>query len=138
MGRRRVRPPGVTKHTLDLPDALWHEAYRVARERGTTITALVCEGLSSQVREATALRNDAEMAPVINRLIQHALKSHRTLTVRIGYEVLRQQFVLWNFLVTAGISEKEIAKWGEEGWEWAVKQFRQVPEDLDSAHPSRR
>jgi len=39
------------KTTIDLPDSLLDEARRVAAKRGTTVRALVEEGLRREVRE---------------------------------------------------------------------------------------
>ena len=44
------------KTTLDIPDALLDEARRVAREQGTTIRALVADGLRTELDARAAPR----------------------------------------------------------------------------------
>lgn len=43
--------PATPNRTVRVPDELWHEAQRIARDRGETVTDVVLRGLRRYVRE---------------------------------------------------------------------------------------
>jgi hypothetical protein len=51
----------VVKTTLDLPDALLDEARRTARERGTTLRALVADALRTELTDRAGDQPTAEL-----------------------------------------------------------------------------
>jgi hypothetical protein len=118
-------------------DAVKVELRSISQRKGVTQQYLVDEALRLYVLADAASRNDAELAPLISRLIQdqHRTlgKGVRSLLVRLGYEVIRMQYVLYEFMTQAGIPGSKVATWREEGWRFAVKEFRQKPDELDES-----
>ncbi len=55
------------KTTLDLPDALLDEARRVAREQGTTLRALVADGLRVELEARASRRPAGELVEPVFR-----------------------------------------------------------------------
>jgi hypothetical protein len=133
----KVKRPGQSKYPLRLDDALKVQLRTMAKRRGTTQRALIEEAIRMLVVADSAAQNDADLAPLISNLIQdqHRVlgKGFRSLMVRVGYEVVRMQYVLYEFMTQAGIPGSKIATWREEGWRFAVREFRQKPDDLDSS-----
>ncbi|HEY3366093.1 MAG TPA: hypothetical protein VGK74_13635, partial [Symbiobacteriaceae bacterium] len=111
-----------------MDDTLGDQLRTIAARRDTTQRALIEEAVRTYVMADTAGQNDADLAPLISRLIQdqHITlgKGFRSLQVRLGYEVIRMQYVLYEFMTQAGIPGSQIATWREEGWRFAVKEFR--------------
>lgn len=75
-----------------------------------------------------ASRNDATLAPIIDRLIQERHRrlegGLRTMIARVAYEVIRSQYVLLNFITDAGIPPAKVSEWHKQGWRYAVKEFK--------------
>jgi hypothetical protein len=114
----------------------------VAHRRGTTQRALIEEALRAYLTEDAANRTDGQLAPLINRVIEdhHQLlgKSLRALIVRLGHEIMRTQFVLYNFMSTAGIPEGRVETWREDGWRYAVREFKLKPDTEEAPQPANR
>ena len=110
----------------------------IAKRQGRSQRAVIEEVIRLYVLADAAERNDATMAPLIYRLLQeqhHQLgKGFRSLMVRVGHEVMRTQFVLYNFMVTAGMGEAQVERWREDGWRYATKEFKQRP--LEGEEPA--
>lgn len=100
------------------------------------------EALRFYLMTDAAGRNDSQFAPLVNRLIQdqhQALgKGLRTLIVRLGHEIIRTQFVLFNFMTNAGISPGKVETWREDGWRYAVRELRTKPPEPEEEPGSGR
>jgi hypothetical protein len=108
-----------------------------------TQRAIIEEALRQFLLADAAAQSDTQVAPLINRVIadHHQMlgKSLRTLIVRLGHEMMRTQFVLYNFMAAAGIPEGRVESWREDGWRWATREFKVKPDggDEDSTQPDR-
>lgn len=126
---------GQAKFSLRVDDVVKVELRSMAKRRRVTQQSLVNEALRAYVLADAANHNDAELAPLISRLIENqhrALGSgFRSLLVRLGYELLRTEYVLYEFITHAGIPGSKVATWREEGWRFAVKEFRQKAPEAD-------
>jgi len=100
----------------------------LAKQERSSIRALVEQGLTIQLTGNAARSNDADLAPIIDRVIQERHRKLeaglRTIIAITGYEVLRTQYVLNNFLAEAGISPGLVDKWHEQGYQFAIKEFK--------------
>lgn len=100
----------------------------LAKKERTSLRALVERGLTFQLADDLATRNDATLAPLIDRLIKERhrrLESGlRTMIARSAYEVIRTQYVLLNFITEAGIPPAKVSEWHKQGWRYAVKEFK--------------
>lgn len=129
----RNRREGETGYCLRLDGTLTAEVRHVAERKGISKRALIEEALRLYLQDDAAARVDTQLAPLINRVLhdQHQLlgKGLRTLIVRVGHEIIRTQFVLLNFMSTAGIPTSKVDTWREDGWRYAVKEFKVKPPD---------
>jgi hypothetical protein len=103
----------------------------IARRQGRSQRAVIEEALQAYVLADTAGRTDSTMAPLIHQMLQdqhHTLgKGFRSVMVRVGHEMMRTQYVLYNFMVMAGMTEAQVERWREDGWRYAIKEFKQRP-----------
>lgn len=116
-----------------MDDPLASQVRETARRYGVSQRAVIEEALRFYLAAETTARNDGQIAPLINRVIQdqHQTlgKGLRTLIVRLGHEIIRTQFVLYNFMASAGIPESRVETWREDGWRYAVRELKQRPPD---------
>lgn len=117
-----------TKHTVAIDNGLAQRAKELAQRQRTTFRELVEQGLSLQVEADTAGHSDSTLAPLIERIL---LERHRrleaglrTMMARVAYELLRSQYVWFNFMAEAGVQPSKVSRWHEEGWGFAVKEFK--------------
>jgi hypothetical protein len=134
---KRISPARKTKrgekgYLLRLEDPLLNQVREVARQWGVTQRAVIEDALRYYLAAETATRTDADLAPLINRLIQdqHQTlgKGLRSLTVRVGHEIIRTQYILMNFMAKVGMPESTVDKWHSDGWRYAVREFKLKPD----------
>jgi hypothetical protein len=137
LGRQEVKKisthqrPGLGQYCLRLETTLDKEVRLLAKRRSTTVRTVIEEALRTELLTDAAGRTDGELAPLIDRLL---LDRHRRLEgglrsmiARVAYEVLRTQYILLHFIVTAGVAEARVDKWREDGWLFAVREFKNQP-----------
>ncbi len=128
--RRRV-VPGTVERSFRLDEALYSRVVALAKRRRTHIKALVEEGLTRLLAEEVANHTDQALAPEIDRVLQERHKrmeaSLRSMIARSALEVLRSQYIWLNFVTEAGVSPGKVETWREQGWHYAVKEFKRQP-----------
>lgn len=128
---RPKKSQGWTKKTLAIDDAIFSATKELAQRQRCSIRSLIEKGLMMQLVDDAAQRTDADLAPLIDRVLQDRHKrleaGLRAMMARVGYEVLRTQYIWLNFLTEAGISPGKVETWREQGWQYAVKEFKRQP-----------
>lgn len=126
-------------YLLRLESTLMEQVRNGAKAKGQTIKEFMEDAIRAHVRNDIAARNDAAMAPMIAELLASNIQAHsgslRKLVVRLAYEMLRQHYLLCEFMTRASVSPKEIAQWREQGWRWAVKALKEQPSASDDEGP---
>lgn len=59
----------------------------------------------------------------------------RTMIARVAHEVLRSQFVWLNFVTEAGVSASKVDTWYDQGWQYAVREFRRQRRKDEGSEP---
>jgi predicted transcriptional regulator len=131
--RGRPRSPGVipTRQTLMIEPALYEQVERLAQRWRATRSEVVNKALSEFIQRQLLEDEESQVAGKVANAVQDALERVNqrwsTLLVRNGMEALRLQYVMFNFLNEAGISPSKIEKWREQGWNYAVQEYKRRP-----------
>lgn len=116
------------RHTVVMDSQLFAELKTRARQDKATMRAVVERALKAYLTEQSAHQNDAHLAPLVDRLIQDRHQrleaGLRTMIARVAHEVLRSQFVWLNFVSEAGVPASKVDSWYDQGWHYAVREFR--------------
>jgi predicted transcriptional regulator len=132
--RGRPRSPGVipTRQTLMIEPMLYDQVERLARRRGSTRSDVVNQALREFIERQLLETEESQVAGRVAHAVEDGLERVNqrwsTLLVRNGMEALRLQYVLFNFLNEAGIPPSKIEKWREQGWNYAVQEYRRKPQ----------
>lgn len=137
--------PSAKRHVRDdsyllrLEPALMEEVRSSAKAKGQTIKDFMEDALRAHARADTASRNDAAVAPMIAEVLADNLHASNTslrkLLVRVACDLLRQEYILCEFLIRANIPAKEVAEWREQGWRWAVRALKEQTSAPDEDSP---
>ncbi len=89
------------------------------------------KALRNLLAEEAADRTERTYLPEIERVLQERHKrmeaSLRSMIARSALEVLRSQYIWLNFVTEAGVSPGKVETWREQGWHYAVKEFKRQP-----------
>jgi len=140
--RRSGRRPGTSKRSIRIDSALYDRVRDLSETRATPMRDLLEQALRRILVEEAASRNEADLAPLVDKVLRDRNRrletGLRTMMARIGFEVLRSHFVLMNFITEAGIQPSRVNTWHEQGWQYAIKEFRQTPEPDDQEEVGQR
>lgn len=131
--RGRPRSPGVipTRQTLMIDPGLYDQVERLAQRWGATRSEVVNRALSEFIQRQLLESEESQVASKVAHAVEDGLervnRRWATLLVRNGMEALRTQYVLFNFLKEAGIPPSQIEKWRNEGWNFAIKEYKRRP-----------
>lgn len=136
--KRCTKQPGNWgRYTIVMDSQLFEAVKAHARQDRSTIRSVVERALGAYLLEATARQMDAQLAPVVDRLLQERhqrLESGlRTMIARVAHEVLRTQFVWLNFVTEAGVPPSKVDSWYDQGWHYAIREFRRQRRKDDGA-----
>lgn len=116
------------RHTVIMDSQLFGQVKARAQEDNATMRAVVERALKAYLTERVVHQNDAHLAPLVDRLIQDRHQrleaGLRTMIARVAHEVLRTQFVWLNFVTEAGVPASKVDSWYDQGWHYAVREFR--------------
>jgi len=129
------RPPsdaakskGRVKVGTHVDPLLYADIRAVAKRKNARVCDVVELAFLRYLQEDTADRVDANMAPLIDRLIQTRHKSLegglRRMIARIAFETLTTQYILFNFMVEASIPPAKVEKWRADGRKYAIQEYR--------------
>lgn len=122
------RREGLVKRSIRIDQEIYLRVADIAKRRRSHVQTLVEQALLQILVMDTTKTTDADLAPIIDRVIQERHRKLeaglRTIIAITGYEVLRTQYVLNNFLTEAGISPGLVDKWHEQGYQFAIKEFK--------------
>jgi len=125
------RRSGVVERTYRVEEGLYLQAADLARSKGLTMRALIEKALRNLLAEEAADRTERTYLPEIDRVLQERHKrmeaSLRSMIARSALEVLRSQYIWLNFVTEAGVSPGKVETWREQGWLYAVKEFKRQP-----------
>lgn len=136
-GRPRTTDTIPTRQTLRIQPGNYADLERLADQWGATRSDLVNRAIQEFVRRKTLERDEANVVPAIRLALEEVLEKHEkrivSLLVRNGMEILRLQYVLFNFVTEAGLPPGKVEGWRESGWKFAVKEYRRrpIPDDED-------
>jgi predicted transcriptional regulator len=107
---------------------LYDRVERIADRRGCTRSEVVNRALEEYIQREILQSDESHVAGILARTIEEALvktgNRWGTLMVRNGLESLRLEYVLFNFLVEAGIPTGKVEKWRTDGWKYAVQEYK--------------
>lgn len=128
----RLAKPGRDKLTTSIDSAVLAGIRELARRKDAQICEVIELALQRVLLEDSAARNDATLAPLMDRLIETRHKSLegglRTMIARLAHENLTIQYILCNFLVEASIPPSKVEKWRVDGRKFAIHEFRRRPQ----------
>lgn len=137
--RRSVQNPEIVERSVRVDAALYQQVAALARKRRTSIQALLERALHEILMADTASRADANVAPIVNRVLHDRHRSLekglRKLIAVVGHEVLRSQYLLCEFFTEAGIKPSRIATWREEGYRFATKELQRRKSSSEPDEP---
>ncbi|MFZ5823454.1 MAG: hypothetical protein ACOY94_03805 [Bacillota bacterium] len=96
-----------------------------------TVQHMLEQAMLNQLAEDSVQQTERTWLPEIDRVIQERHRrleaGLRTMMARAAYEVLRTQYIWLNFLTEAGIPPGKVETWREQGWTYAIKEFKRQP-----------
>jgi predicted transcriptional regulator len=129
--KRGNQRPGMIERSIRVDEGMYRRFSQLAKRRGVSVQRLIEQSMLAVLAEETAHQIEQTLLPEIDRVLQDRHKrleaGLRTMMARVGYEVLRTQYIWLNFLTEAGVSPGKVETWREQGWNYAVKEFKRQP-----------
>lgn len=123
--------PGRIERSIRVDEEIYRRFTQLAKRRGVSVNYLLETAIQNTLAEESAERTERAYLPEINRVLQERHQrmesSLRSMIARVALEVLRSQYVWLNFVTEAGVSHGKVETWREQGWHYAVKEFKRQP-----------
>lgn len=127
-GRPRTRSSIPARQTLMIHPHIYEQVERLAKRWGTSRSDVVNKALDDFTQRKLIESDQEHVSGVVFKEVYEGMhmvvKPLRALVARNGMETLRLQYILFHFMNTAGIAEARIEKWREDGWNYAVREYR--------------